>query len=82
MRTSGSLGTIIYPVVMATRWYDYHDYILFHRSGQQIMLGDKVVVRGERLGCVAYIGKLDFDIFDQIYIGVCLDMPGTCTPCW
>lgn len=40
------------------------------------MLGDKVIVKGERLGCVAYIGKLDFDIFDQIYIGACLDMPG------
>lgn len=46
------------------------------RSGQQLMLGDKVIVKGERLGYVAYIGKLDFDIFDQIYIGVCLDMPG------
>lgn len=47
------------------------------RSGQQILLGDKVVVKGERLGQVAYIGKLDFDFFDQIYIGVALDMPGT-----
>jgi hypothetical protein len=42
------------------------------------MLGDKVIVKGERLGCVTYIGKLDFDIFDQIYIGVSLDMPGKC----
>jgi len=46
------------------------------RSGQQILLGDRVVVKGERLGHVSYIGKLDFDIFDQIYIGVTLDMPG------
>ena len=35
------------------------------------------MVRGERLGHVAYIGKLDYDIFDQIYIGIKLDMPGT-----
>ncbi len=47
-----------------------------YRSGQQILLGDKVIVKGERLGTVAYIGKLDFDFFDQIYIGVFLDMPG------
>ncbi len=46
------------------------------RSGQQILLGDKVVVKGERLGAVKYIGKLDFDLFDQVYIGVHLDMPG------
>lgn len=46
------------------------------RSGQQILLGDKVVVKGERLGHVSYIGKLDFDFFDQIYIGVHLDLPG------
>ena len=46
------------------------------RSGQQILLGDKVVVKGERLGTIKYIGKLDFDLYDQIYIGVNLDMPG------
>ena len=40
------------------------------------MLGDKVIVKGERLGTVAYIGKLDTNFFDQIYIGVLLDMPG------
>ena len=46
------------------------------RSGQQILLGDKVIVKGERLGRVVYIGKLDFDFLDQIYIGISLDMPG------
>lgn len=35
-----------------------------------------MIVKGERLGRVSYIGKLDFDVFNQIYIGVSLDMPG------
>ena len=55
------------------------NYRVLCRSGQQVLLGDKVVVKGERLGTVAYIGKLDFDIFEQIYVGVCLDMPGELT---
>lgn len=55
---------------------------MLYRSGQQILLGDKVVVKGERLGHVCYIGKLDFDFFDQIYIGIYLDMPGTASVCY
>ncbi len=34
------------------------------------------MVKGEKIGTVAYIGKLDFDVLGQIYIGVHLDMPG------
>jgi len=37
-----------------------------------------VVVKGERIGTVLYIGKLDFDVLGQVYIGVHLDMPGQC----
>ena len=39
------------------------------------MLGDRVVIKAERLGSVCYIGKLDFDPSDTIYIGVHLDLP-------
>ena len=38
-----------------------------------------MVVKGEKIGTVVYIGKLDFDIMGQIYIGVHLDMPGKIT---
>ena len=30
------------------------------------------------IGTVRYIGKLDFDILDLVYIGVHLDTPGKC----
>ena len=40
------------------------------------MLGDRVVLKGERLGTVCYIGRLDFDMADHIYIGIHLDLPG------
>ena len=70
------------------------------RSGQQILLGDRVVVKGEQPGqyrcwgayehlqgslCVSfsvssgtvkYIGKLEFDPFDRVFIGVHVDAPG------
>ncbi len=35
-----------------------------------------MVLKGERLGTVCYIGRLDFDAADHIFIGIHLDMPG------
>lgn len=51
---------------------------VFHcRSHQQILLGDRVIIRGEHLGVVRYIGKVDFD--NRPFIGVALDAPiGIC----
>lgn len=40
------------------------------------MLGDRVVLKGERLGTVCYIGRLDIDAAENIYIGIHLDLPG------
>ena len=57
----------------------FHQTVLsssVRRSGQQVLLGDRVVLRGERLGVVCYIGRLDFDVGNQIYIGIHLDLPG------
>ena len=34
------------------------------------------MLKGERLGTVCYIGRLDFDSVDHIYIGIHLDQPG------
>jgi hypothetical protein len=34
-----------------------------------------VVIKAERLGSVCYIGKLDFDPSDTIYVGIHLDLP-------
>ena len=34
-----------------------------------------MVIKAERLGTVCYIGKLDFDPSNTIYIGVHLDLP-------
>ncbi|CAI8042107.1 CAP-Gly domain-containing linker protein 2 [Geodia barretti] len=49
------------------------------KSGQQILLGDRVIVKGERPGVVRYIGRLEADVLGQILIGVHLVMPvGTC----
>lgn len=45
------------------------------KSGQQILLGDRVVVKGEQLGTIKYIGKLEFDPLDRVFIGVHLDAP-------
>jgi hypothetical protein len=46
------------------------------KSGQQILLGDRVIVKGERPGVVRYIGRLEADVLGQIFIGVHLVMPG------
>ena len=46
------------------------------RSGQQILLGDRVVITGDKIGCVRYIGKLEFDPLQRVFIGVHLDSPG------
>lgn len=50
------------------------------RSGQQILVGDRIVIKAERLGSVCYIGRLDFDPSDTIYIGVHLDLPSNAIP--
>lgn len=34
-----------------------------------------MVIKAERLGSVCYIGKLDFDPSDTIYVGIHLDLP-------
>lgn len=34
-----------------------------------------MVIKAERLGSVCYIGRLDFDPSDTIYVGVHLDLP-------
>ena len=33
------------------------------------------MIRGEQLGTVKYIGKLEFDHLDRVFIGVHLDVP-------
>ena len=39
------------------------------------MNGDRVIVQGNQLGTVKYIGKLEFDPLGRIFIGVQLDAP-------
>lgn len=38
-------------------------------------MGDRVVVHGDQLGIVKYIGKLEFDQLDRMFIGIHLDIP-------
>lgn len=38
-------------------------------------MGDRVIVQGDQLGAVRYIGKLNFDVLNRIFIGVQLDSP-------
>lgn len=43
------------------------------------MQGDRVIVRGQKLGTVKYIGKPTFDYINRLFIGVHLDAPdGVC----
>ncbi|KAL5489569.1 hypothetical protein EMCRGX_G018678 [Ephydatia muelleri] len=49
------------------------------KSGQQLILGDRVIIKGEKLGTVRYIGKLEHAILDTLFIGIHLDLPiGIC----
>jgi hypothetical protein len=45
------------------------------KSGQQILLGDRVIIHGDHLGTVKYIGKLEFDPLERVFIGIHLDEP-------
>ncbi|XP_062518649.1 uncharacterized protein LOC134193824 [Corticium candelabrum] len=48
------------------------------RGGQQIFIGDRVIVRGERTGTVKYIGKLEgvrLPYTNHIFLGLQLDQP-------
>ena len=48
------------------------------RGGQQIFLGDKVIVKGERAGVVKYIGKLEgvtAKYANHVFLGLHLDHP-------
>lgn len=51
------------------------------RGGQQIFIGDRVIVRGERTGTVKYIGKLEgvrLPYTNHIFLGLQLDQPSEC----
>lgn len=43
------------------------------------MLGDRVIVHGNEFGTVKYIGKLEFDALNRIFIGIQLDAPNGIT---
>ena len=48
------------------------------QSGQQLMLGDRVIVKGQRPGTVRYLGKLEghkTEIDNEVFAGVQLDHP-------
>ena len=48
------------------------------QSGQQVLLGDRVIVRGQRPGTVRYLGKLEghrTEIDNEVFAGVQLDQP-------
>ena len=48
------------------------------QSGQQVLLGDRVIVRGQRPGTVRYLGKLEghrTEIDNEVFAGVQLDHP-------
>ena len=48
------------------------------QSGQQVMLGDRVIVRGQRPGTVRYLGRLEghrTEIDNEVFAGVQLDHP-------
>ncbi|KAI6655227.1 hypothetical protein LOD99_2515 [Oopsacas minuta] len=48
------------------------------QSGQQILLGDRVIVKGQRPGTVRYLGKLEDhknDLGNEVFAGVQLDYP-------
>ena len=63
---------IIYKVFfIITTLFFYH----YCRSGQQILLGDRVILQSDQIGTVKYIGKLNFDALNRIFIGIHLDFP-------
>lgn len=48
------------------------------QSGQQLMLGDRVIVKGQRPGAVRYLGKLEdhkTEVGNEVFAGVQLDHP-------
>ena len=65
----------VYVCMYVCRIMYVHACMQSNRSGQQILLGDRVVVKGEQLGTIKYIGKLEFDPLDRVFIGVHLDAP-------
>ncbi|XP_065887435.1 centrosome-associated protein 350-like [Dysidea avara] len=44
-------------------------------SGQQILRGDRVIIKGEKPGTVKYIGRLEGSMSNDVYIGIQLDAP-------
>ena len=55
------------------------DHVTQSTGSHKLLVYRCTCVRMYNTGTIRYIGKLDFDILDLIYIGVHLDMPiGTC----
>ena len=48
------------------------------QSGQQVILGDRIIVKGERPGTIRYLGKLEghrTEVDNEVFAGVQLDHP-------